>query len=326
MSDTTYEKILAVGVIQTTVDASRAWKEGALTPAMSAEVDEYAWQEIVKAMRAFQEDGVRPQLVVLPELSLPRTRLDDFERLVASLNVIAVVGVDYRLGHVSRSARNEGIVFVPRGFFQARPSRQCTRIIFGKTYGAPKEKRKLQRLKPPWTFEGDHNVYVFDCDRYGLFGVSICYDFMDIERALMYRGRIHHLFVIAYNRDLGMFRSLADSLSRTIFCNVIICNTGHYGGSLAVSPYYRAYKRILYLHEGSPLYTTQVVQLPLSAFERARLGIVEKEGSGEPEMVQIFKDPPPGWLVEGEVTSSTDVGKEGSQKRLGLVQEKLSRD
>lgn len=317
MNDETYKKTLAVGVIQTTVDASRAWKEGAQTPAISAAEDEYAWQEIVKAMRAFQDDGVKPQLIVLPELSLPRTRLDDFERLVASLNVIAVAGIDYRLDIGSRTARNEGIVFVPRGFFRARPSRQCTRIIFGKTYVAPKEKDKLQRLKPPWTFEGDQNVYVFDCDEYGHFGVSICYDFMDIERALMYRGRIHHLIVIAYNRDLGMFRSLADSLSRTVFCNVIICNTGHYGGSLAVSPYYRAFKRTLYLHEGSPLFTTQVVQLPVSAFERVRRRVVEKEESGDPNMIQIFKDPPPGW--------PSAIGKDGATKRLGFVQKKLSR-
>jgi len=295
VSDTAYEKILAVGVIQTTIDASKAWEKGAQTPAMSAAEDEYAWQEIVKAMRSFQDDGVRPQLILLPELSLPRTRLDDFERLVASLNVIAVVGVDYRLDRGSCSARNEGIVFVPRGFFRARPSKQCTRIIFGKTYPAPKEEGKLKGLRPPWTFEGDNNVYVFDCDRYGYFGVSICYDFMDIERALMYRGRIHHLFVIAYNRDLGMFRSLANSLSRTVFCNVIICNTGHYGGSLAVSPYYRAFKRTLYLHEGSPLFTTQVVQLPVSALERVQRGYIEKEESGEPQEIQIFKDPPPGW-------------------------------
>src|SRR5271157_5533185 len=101
MSNSTYENSLAVGVVQITVDASKAWKEGANTPAMSAAEDEHAWQEIAKAMRAFQENGVRPQLILLPELSLPRTRLADFERLVASLNVIAVAGVDYRLEHTS---------------------------------------------------------------------------------------------------------------------------------------------------------------------------------------------------------------------------------
>ena len=47
-------------------------------------------------------------IVILPELSLPRTRLADFEKLVCALNVIAFVGVDYRLNHTTRQARNEG--------------------------------------------------------------------------------------------------------------------------------------------------------------------------------------------------------------------------
>lgn len=290
---------------------------------MSATADEYAWQEILKGMRAFRDDGVKPQLILMPELSLPRTRLDDFEHLVANLNVIAVVGVDYRLDRRSHRARNEGIVFVPRGFFRARPSQQCVRIVFGKTYAAPKEHAKLQRLRPRWDFEGDRNVYVFDCDKYGKFGVSICYDFMDIERALMYRRRIQHLFVIAYNRDLGMFRSLADSLSRTVFCNVIICNTGHHGGSVAVSPYYQAFRRVLYLHEGNPLFTTQVVRLPVAAFAGIQRGVVEVEKSMEPNWIQVFKDPPPGWHVERKIDSSSVNGREGTPRRLRLVRRKL---
>jgi len=292
MSDRKYDETLAVGVVQTTIDASHAWRIGARSPAMSTEQDEHAWQEICRAMRAFQDDALRPRLVILPELSLPRTRLDDFEHLVIALNVIAVVGTDYRLNRYAHSARNEGIVFVPRGFFRSHPSRYCSRIVFGKTYPSPKEESKLQHLNPPWSFSGDHKVYIFDCEQYGRVGVSICYDFMDVERALMYRGKIHHLFVLAYNRDLGMFRSLADSLSRTVFCNVLVCNTGYYGGSLAVSPYYEAYRRTLFSHDGVGLFTTQVVQLPVRRLVRAQRRIVER--SEVRKTIQEFKDPPPG--------------------------------
>lgn len=293
MSDRDYfEEHLALGLVQTTLDGARAWPADAPSPRMAEPEDERVWQEIRKAFRAFGDHGVRPQVVLLPELTLPRTRLPEFERLVGNLNAIAIVGVDYLLDLRKRTAHNQGIVFIPKGFYSGSPSRYCTRVVFGKTYPAPMEERKLQGLKPSWEFCPDPTVYVFDCQRFGRLGVSICYDFMDIERALMYRGRIQHLFVLAYNRDRAMFRSLADSLSRTVFCNVVVCNTGYYGGSVAISPYYEAHRRTLYEHEGSGLFTTQVVRLPVRGLVQARQGVVTREERCE--AVQVYKNPPPG--------------------------------
>jgi len=288
-----YVEDLPVGIVQTTINAELAWSKGASRPCMSTAQDAHAWQEICKAMRTLQDGDLAPKIVVFPELSLPRTRLADFERLVCALNVIAFVGADYHLNRSARQAKNEGLVFIPTGFWRGRPSRRCTRIIFGKTHGAPGEISKLRKLAPSWEYVGDDGVYVFDAEKYGRIGVSVCYDFMDLERAVMYRGRVHHLFVLAYNRDLGMFRSLADSLSRTVFCNVVVCNTGFFGGSIAVSPFHAAYRRTIYSHDGSGLFTTQVVRLPVRGLEQALCGNGEKSVmKGREE--KIFKDPPPG--------------------------------
>jgi hypothetical protein len=113
---------------------------------------------------------------------------------------------------------------------------------------------------------------------------------MDLERALLYRGKVHHLFVLAYNRDLEMFRSLADSLSRTVYCNVVVCNTGFYGGSVAVSPFDKPWKRTIYEHNGGGLFSTQVVRLPVLGIDKA-LRLNDRGGSANnPE----FKHPPPG--------------------------------
>jgi predicted amidohydrolase len=288
-----YDEELAVGIIQTTVNAELAWPRGSAAPRMSSAQDAHAWQEIRRAMRALKDGDMAPKIIALPELSLPRTRLADFERLVCDLNVIAFAGADYRLDRSTKQARNEGVVFIPAGFWKGRPSRSCVRIVFGKSQAAPGEESALKKLNPSWSHVGDNKVYVFDAERYGRIGVSICYDFMDLERAVMYRGRVHHLLVLAYNRDLGMFRSLADSLSRTVFCNVVVCNTGFYGGSIAVSPYHAAYKRTVYSHDGNGLFTTQVVRLPVRGVDQALRG---KGGEVfiKSRDEKIFKDPPPG--------------------------------
>lgn len=294
-----YEEVLSVGIVQTTLDSKLAWPCNGQRPRISAIQDEHVWMEICKAMRSFQDCEKRPRMLLLPELSLPRTRLTDFEHLVGALKVIAFVGVDYWLDNTTRIAKNQGIVFVPKGFFRDRPSKHCTQIVFGKTFAPPMEVRHLQELASSWSFVGDQNVYLFDCEKLGKVGVSICYDFMDIERALMYRGRIHHLFVLAYNQDLGMFHSLADSLSRTVYCNVVVCNTGRFGGSLAVSPYYEAFRRTLYAHEGARLFSTQVVELPVRDLIRASQGKMSNIQVNQ--KLQEFKDPPPG--VQSAITS-----------------------
>jgi predicted amidohydrolase len=293
MSDfSNYINWLSLGIAQTTVDASKAWEKGAPSPKMSDAQDAHVWSEIRRAFRAFGDGAEHPQILLFPELSLPRTRLEDFQHLVRDLNAITITGADYLLDHNAKKAKNEGIVFIPNGFFTGQSSRYCSRVLFGKSFPAPKEKQNLEALTPSWKFLSDPTVYIFDCGLYGRIGISICYDFMDLERALMYRGKIEHLFVLAYNRDINMFQSLADSLSRTVFCNVVVCNTGYFGGSLAVSPYYEAHRRTLYEHGGNSLFTTQVLKLPVCELSQAARGVMT--ATKKCKLVQEFKNPPPG--------------------------------
>lgn len=287
---------LTLGVIQTTLDSKVAWNSASGEPRISAAEDNRAWHEIRRAMRALADHDEQPRIILLPELALPRTRLDDFERLVCSMNVLAIVGVDYRLDHRAKSAKNEGLVLVPKNFWKHRPSHYAARVWFGKRDPAPAEASGFNKYVPPWAFHPDPNVYVFDAGPYGRIGVSICYDFMDIERALLYRGRVHHLFVIAYNRDVKLFESLAISLSRTVFCNVVICNTGYYGGSLVVSPYYDAFKRVGYSVAGGKIFTAQCVWLPIRDLDAAIHSCDTKPNP-------TYKHLPPGFTTSIEHTA-----------------------
>ena len=66
---------------------------------------------------------------------------------------------------------------------------------------------------------------------------------------------------------------------------MVVCNTGHFGGSVAVAPYYKPKIRTIYRHEGKDLFTFQTVQLPIEGLNQAKRSI-------DPE--RMFKSLPPG--------------------------------
>jgi predicted amidohydrolase len=289
-----YNEEIKVGIVQTRVNKDRAWLTNSDYPHISTEEENNVWYEICKAIRTFYTDGLRPQLVVFPELTLPNSRINDFTRIICKLNTIAIAGLDYTIiDSDSHVVKNQGIVIIPKNINKEHPSSTSCKVLFGKTFPAPGEEKKLNEMSPSWSFQGDQTVYIFDYAEYGRIGVSICYDFMDIERALMYRGKIQHLIVIAYNRDIEMFKSLALSLSRTVYCNVIICNTGFWGGSIVISPFYDKDKRVVFGSDGNNSFVAQVISLPVSK-------LIHTQESG-PTRIDIsshsqdFKDPPPGF-------------------------------
>lgn len=289
---------ISVGVVQTTLKAGKAWAAG---PPMSEDEDGRAWQEILRALRALSGRGLRdspPDIIIFPELAVPQTRAKNLSRVLAHIGSIGIVGMDYRFERDGECVVNEGRILIPRYWPERRASRTCRTIRFGKTYPAPAELRKLRELKKPLKFIGDPAVWVVDGGVLGRFGVCVCYDFMDVERAMVYRGRLQHLFVIAYNRDVRLFRALASTLSRTIFCNVVVCNTGIFGGSIAVSPYYQAFERVIFGQDGLSLFVAQAFRLPLAALSRAQQREDEVIGdSGKERGGGLFKNPPPGFQL-----------------------------
>ena len=269
-----------MGIIQTSLDDEIAWKD---YPTITPDEENYVWKQVKTAFRSLARGSDKPDIILMPELSLPRGYIKDLKRLSCKVGSIIIAGVDYKKNQKERRVMNQGVVFIPREWPKDVSSRGAKEFYFGKTYPAPKEEKKLKDRN--WDFEGDSRLWLFDAGEYGKFAVCICYDFIDVERYLMYRKKIHHLFVLAYNRDIKFFYHIAETIARTVFCNVVVCNTGHFGGSVAVAPYYDPKLRTIYRHEGKGLFTFQVVQIPVYWLEQAKL-----EKDTEPK----FKSLPPG--------------------------------
>ena len=256
---------------------------------MQAAEQEYAWQQIRRAFRGFQGEDPKPDVLLVPELAVPRGNVGDLQRLGRGLDTIIIAGVDYRLDRTRQLVWNEAVLIPPAPMdgTKRRPP-----VWVGKTWPAPKEKSGLESVIPPLTFRGDPILWLFRGTRTGDFGVAICYDLTDLERALLYRGRIHHLFVLAYNQDTDSFNHHAESLMRTMYCNVVICNTGFYGGSVAVAPYYLPHKRTIYRHDGAGMTASQIVSLPLRDLDSVQRGL-SVAGAGNKE--DRFKGLPPNY-------------------------------
>ena len=237
--------------------------------------------------------GPRPQIVVLPELAVPLHMQRQLQAHANALEAIVIAGLDYRIVRrptVAQPGRvkNEAILILPTRWLGRRMRAPATPRIIGKTYPSWGERRQLRAAQ--YEFAPDPVVWVFDAHEAGRFAVAICYDFMDLERLSMYRGRIHHLFVLAYNKDVQSFNHTAEALARMAFCNVVVVNTGYYGGSLAVSPFRLPYRRTIFRAEGLRLVVAQTVELPVQSLNDHQ--VMTTYGEEAP-----FKAHPPGFIV-----------------------------
>ena len=275
---------LNVGLIQTNLKASAAWRQG-VGPPMHALAQAKAWDEVQRSFSYFRAAEPKPHIILIPELSVPRDRIRDLENAAKALGAVVIAGVDYRLDRTTRRVWNEAVLLIPQKWKNGERSRRLTSIVIGKTYPAKKEAADLANPKNGgWTFVRQPHCWLFDAAEAGRFGVSICYDFLDLQRALLYKELVQHLFVISYNRDTDSFLHTAESLARTMYCNVVICNTGFHGGSLAITPYFDPWRRTVYRHNGNAMLSSQVIQLPVRRLIEAQAG---QDPSGE------FKSQPP---------------------------------
>jgi len=275
-----YEEYLTLGLITT-----RIGYMGKNNPPMS-KLEEYeSRRELREGFEQLFRAVERPQIVLAPELSTPRSFIKELEKHSCTLSSICIFGIDYQLDRVIKTAKNEIIVMVPDRWPRRNYNKKTYRFSIFKSNPSPEETKKLSLNN--WNFSADNRLWLFDTGPYGVIGVANCYDFLDVEMHLLYRAKIQHLFVLSYNKDFNSFWHTAESLCRTLFCNVVVCNTGYYGGSVCVAPYETPFKRTIYRNEGNRIFATQVIKLPIKK-------IVDKQKNIRPD--DELKELPPGFL------------------------------
>lgn len=291
-----FEKSLRLGVVQTTVDATAAWSQSLQ---ISPVEEERVVSEIQQHLASLALEIPGPQIVLLPELSVPLGFIPRLRRISAQMNAVIVAGLDFeKSSHSEKRVLNRAIVVIPDGWNRRERSSRATVRYVGKTYPAWREAKNLEKLG--YEFESVPEVWVFDGGSLGRFAVAVCFDFLDLERVAMYRLQIQHLFILSYNPDIPTFDHAAEALARMIYCNVVVCNTGAFGGSIAVSPYKGPERRLVYRHSGSLLSTSQTICLPVSKLVLAQTDTWPADEDRE------FKSLPPGAKGAAELIKKTE--------------------
>ena len=280
------EKLLNIGIIQAIVDSDLAWSD---TPQMDVYEANVIWRQIQAAFASFQEmsDTKKPDIVIIPELAVATYFESRIKSYAQKIGAIVIAGLDFKQYDKDKIS-NKAMFYVPRDWPHEKNvgNVKATSFYFGKHFASREE---MKTINHDWnkTFMPCNEFYIVDLGKYGKLGVSICADFYDIERYTIYKGRIQHLLIIDNNKELKSFYFLAEAISRLVYCNVVICNSGHYGGSVCFTPSKYEYQRYSYKHEGHDLFTTQIVSLPVDALWKAQ--------SENMEALNGFKNPPPGY-------------------------------
>lgn len=144
--------------------------------------------------------------------------------------------------------------------------------------------------------------YRFVHPHWGDFTVAICADLLDPTPWHSLRGEIQHILSSAFNQDIDLFDAMTWVRAYENYCNLVLTNHGHHGGSFAWTPKSSHGKEITKLR-GAELFLIADVALPVKSMVKAQQDEIynahrrgwdfwaEVESGAKSE----FKAPPAGW-------------------------------
>jgi predicted amidohydrolase len=241
------------------------------------------------------DDTTPPVRVVLfPELSIPRRYVDTIKRFAQREQAIIIAGIEF--DSEPARVRNETIIAIPTP--DRHPESVARSFWVAKHHPAPYEWESLVAHKIDFVAAPD--LVCLDHAQIGPFGVSICYDLYAVNTLVGFQGHILHLFVPAFNRDLSTFESLSESAMRLLFCNVVVANSGCYGGSLAVSPYYLPRNREVLRMRGEHIDAVERFWVPVEPLRLEQQHRTSpKQQEKDKQNPKRFKEKPADWPKRG---------------------------
>lgn len=314
---------------QITFESKEPVKNGLVVPRKEAD---RIMKQVVNAFQSpnYADTERVPDLVVLPELSIPVEEVTTLRNHVRATGRASLAGLYWQVAvpayPASDSVRvrnrwfvNEAEVTIPVGYGRRGPT-GLRHYRVRKPIPSHLEQGLARALTATrgeeWRILDGRRWYRFLHGEWGDFTVAICSDLIGAAPWNALRGEMLHLFVVAYNKDVELYESLTWSRAYENYVNLVVVNNGHYGGSVAWTPK-RKYAREIAQLRGKHLMVVADVEIPvreLLAQQMRGVGEAVEQAKrvwcGRTKRAEEFKAPPPGYRRSATKSGTPDGGED----------------
>lgn len=190
------------------------------------------------------KEKMRPDYIVMPELSVPLRWALRAARKLASNGVSMLAGVEYHKDRLTRKLRNDCLVSLTTYWPGYASSIVVLQPKFepahGERLGLKELLGKKGVLHKPVGVKAKPTLYGH-CGFY--FSPLICSDLTNIAHRHELRGAVDALFALEWNPDTKTFSSLVESTANDLHAFVIQANNRKYGDSRIRGPASHEYER-----------------------------------------------------------------------------------
>ena len=213
--------------------------------------------------RGPSEVGTFLDLLVFPEVFIPRSFIGTLQAFSDRMGAVVVAGLDYPDGGEEQNA-NECAVIRPHTDWLLY--RKITRSQYDAH--ADNEGHRMRMLR-------GRKLVRFVNEKGRGFGVLICYDFShaDLMWYLNLSGRdlpLDLIIVVAHNPFADLYRACCIADAHRFYQYIVMCNVAEYGGSGVFGPIRTSGTRQVLLDAGKGVESVSLVELRLSELQAAR--------------------------------------------------------
>ena len=291
-------------------------------PAMESSVSRQIMEQVASA---FQSESMptsdhKPELVVLPEVCIPESEARTIRKLVEAEGCASLAGLYWRAlrpvypaGSSSRARRywlvNEAELVIPVGADCPGPTGsrwfRVRKPVPAHVEAGLARALSAKKASTRWSILSGQRWHRFLHPRWGDFSVAVCADLLDAFPWRVLRGEILHLFMVAFNKDVGLYEALTWVRAYETYVNLVAVNHGQYGGSFLWTPR-RSHGRELAQLRGKDLSLLADVEIPVKELAEAQVQgvadavcLAKSEWMGQRLEAKKFKAPPPGYKRKG---------------------------